>query len=154
MNERFNELYHLYNNDIYRLALSYLLNDNDAEDVIQKTYIKLYKNTKILSLPNEDVKKWLIRISINESKDILKSPWRKVITKIKDDARSISAYDNDISEMLNNINANYRIPIYLYYYEGYNIKEIALLMKKSESAIKMRLSRGREALKKEMGKEE
>ena len=53
-------------------------------------------------------------------------------------------------ESLNNINSDYRIPLYLFYYEGYSIKEIALQMGKSESAIKMRLSRGKLALKKEM----
>ena len=44
----------------------------------------------------------------------------------------------------------YRSTLYLYYYEGYSIKEIANIIKKSESAVKMRLTRGKEELKKEM----
>ena len=43
MIERFNELYQLYNNDVYRLSYSYLLNEQDAEDVIQKVYIFIMK---------------------------------------------------------------------------------------------------------------
>ena len=54
-------------------------------------------------------------------------------------------------DALYNINPDYRIPLYLFYYEGYSIKEIANQLKKSESAIKMRLLRGKEALRKEMG---
>ena len=58
--------------------------------------------------------------------------------------------DDSLVDALNNINPDYRIPLYLFYYEGYSIKEIAKQLKKSESAIKMRLLRGKEALRKEM----
>lgn len=152
MNKRFNELYQMYNNDIYRLSYSYLLSKEDSEDVIQKVYIKLYNNKKILSLSNEEVKKWLFRICINESKDILKSPWRKLKTMIRNDVKDDKEENDILIEALNCINPDFRIPLYLFYYEGYSIKEIAKQMKKSESAIKMRLSRGKESLKKEMGK--
>ena len=151
MKERFNELYQLYKNDIYRLAYSYLLNEQDSEDVIQKVYIKLYNNKKILTLSNDESKRWLFRICINESKDILKSPWKKLKTTITNDVKDNKTKDDSLVDALNNINPDYRIPLYLFYYEGYSIKEIAKQLKKSESAIKMRLLRGKEALRKEMG---
>lgn len=151
MIERFNELYQLYNNDVYRLSYSYLLNEQDAEDVIQKVYIKLYNNKKILMLSNNEVKRWLFKVCINESKDILKSPWRKLKSSITNDIKDEKVKNDTLLEALNNINSYYRIPLYLYYYEGYSIKEIAVQLKKSESAIKMRLFRAKEALKKEMG---
>ena len=150
MIERFNELYQLYNNDVYRLSYSYLLNEQDAEDVIQKVYIKLYNNKKILMLSNNEVKRWLFKVCINESKDILKSPWRKLKSSITNDIKDEKVKNDTLLEALNNINSDYRIPLYLYYYEGYSIKEIAVQLKKSESAIKMRLFRAKEALKKEM----
>lgn len=151
MIERFNELYQLYNNDVYRLSYSYLLNEQDAEDVIQKVYIKLYNNKKILMLSNNEVKRWLFKVCINESKDILKSPWRKLKSSITNDIKDEKVKNDILLESLNNINSYYRIPLYLYYYEGYSIKEISVQLKKSESAIKMRLFRAKEALKKEMG---
>lgn len=151
MIERFNELYQLYNNDVYRLSYSYLLNEQDAEDVIQKVYIKLYNNKKILMLSNNEVKRWLFKVCINESKDILKSPWRKLKSSITNDIKDEKVKNDTLLESLNNINSYYRIPLYLYYYEGYSIKEISVQLKKSESAIKMRLFRAKEALKKEMG---
>ena len=150
MIERFNELYQLYNNDVYRLSYSYLLNEQDAEDVIQKVYIKLYNNKKILMLSNNEVKRWLFKVCINESKDILKSPWRKLKSSITNDIKDEKVKNDTLLEALNNINSYYRIPLYLYYYEGYSIKEISVQLKKSESAIKMRLFRAKEALKKEM----
>ena len=151
MIERFNELYQLYNNDVYRLSYSYLLNEQDAEDVIQKVYIKLYNNKKILMLSNNEVKRWLFKVCINESKDILKSPWRKLKSSITNDIKDEKIKNDTLLESLNKINSYYRIPLYLYYYEGYSIKEISVQLKKSESAIKMRLFRAKEALKKEMG---
>ena len=150
MIERFNELYQLYNNDVYRLSYSYLLNEQDAEDVIQKVYIKLYNNKKILMLSNNEVKRWLFKVCINESKDILKSPWRKLKSYITNDIKDERVKNDTLLESLNKINSYYRIPLYLYYYEGYSIKEISVQLKKSESAIKMRLFRAKEALKKEM----
>lgn len=153
MVERFNELYYLYNKDLYRVVYSYLLNVSDSEDVLQKVFIKLYKNKKILSLSNEEVKKWLLRVGINEAKDILKSSWKKLFTKLETKTIASTNKNNDLLEdSLNNISPDYRIPLYLFYYEGYSIKEIAILMKRSESAIKMRLTRGKEKLKREMGK--
>ena len=151
MGERFNELYQLYKNDIYRLAYSYLLNEQDSEDVIQKVYIKLYNNKKILALSNNEAKRWLFRICINESKDILKSPWKKLKATINNDIKDNKTTDDSLVDALNNINPDFRISLYLFYYEGYSIKEIAKQLKKSESAIKMRLLRGKEALRKEMG---
>ena len=60
--------------------------------------------------------------------------------------------DDSLVDALNNINPDYRIPLYLFYYEGYSIKEIAKQLKKSESAIKMRLLRGK-SIKKGNGRE-
>lgn len=151
MDKRFDELYHLYAKDIYRIVYSYLLNEPDSEDVIQKTFIKLYNNKQKLSLPDEDVKRWLFRVAINEAKDILRSPWKKFISKLDINHTNVSNEKEDtLIDSLNNIASEYRIPLYLFYYEGYSIKEIAALLHKSESAIKMRLSRGKEKLKMEV----
>lgn len=154
MNTRFDEIYNLYSKDVYRLVYSYLFSIPDTEDVLQKSFIKLYKNNKILSLSNEEIKKWLFKTSINETKDLLKSPWRKLITMIDKDINISYNKEDSILEPLKNIPRDYRIPLYLYYYEGYSIKEISVLIKKTESAVKMRLSRGKEKLKMEMEKEQ
>lgn len=154
MNKRFDEIYNLYSKDVYRLVYSYLLNIPDTEDILQKTFIKLYSNNKILFLPNENIKKWLFKVCINETKDILRSSWKKLVTPIDKDINVYVNTEDELIDPLKSIPKEYRIPLYLYYYEGYNIKEISKLIKKTESAVKMRLSRGREKLKMEMEKEQ
>ncbi len=150
MNERFDEIYYLYSKDVYKLIYSYLFNIPDTEDILQKTFMKLYNNKKILLLENEEIKKWLFRVSINNTKDLLKSPWKKLIKSLEDEVKAYNLNENTTFELLKNIPKDYRLPLYLYYYEGYKIKEIAKIMKKSESAIKMSLSRGKEKLRIEM----
>lgn len=155
MNNRFDEIYYLYSKDVYKLIYSYLFNIQDTEDILQKTFMKLYNNKKILLLENEEIKKWLFRVSINNTKDLLKSPWKKLTKSLDDEIKSYDLNKFETFELLKFIPKDYRIPLYLYYYEGYKIKEIAKIMKKSESAIKMKLSRGKEKLRLEMeGKDE
>ena len=152
MEERFNEVFNLYSNYIYRYVINIGINKHDAEDIVQKTFYKLYNNKKILIKDNKEIKKWLYKISINEAKDLIKSPWYK--KKIKSDEilenYSKTTKQSVLLEELLNIEPIYRTTLYLYYYEGYSIKEISLIIKKSESAVKMRLSRGKEILRKEM----
>ena len=152
MDKRFDEIFLLYNKDIFRCSISYVINKHDAEDIVQKTFYKLYTHKKILNKENEVIKKWLYRVCINESKDLLKSSWKKVN---KNDDLLINKSNTkkkevDLIDSLKSITPIYRSTLYLYYYEGYSIKEIANIIKKSESAVKMRLTRGKEELKKEM----
>ena len=152
MNKRFDELFLLYNKDIYRCTISYVINKHDAEDIVQKTFYKLYMNKKILNKENEVIKKWLYRVCINESKDLLKSAWKKVSTNndLLINKSNTKKKEVDLIDALKSITPIYRSTLYLYYYEGYSIKEISTIIKKSESAVKMRLTRGKEELKKEM----
>ena len=152
MNKRFDELFLLYNKDIYRCTISYVINKHDAEDIVQKTFYKLYMNKKLLNKENEVIKKWLYRVCINESKDLLKSAWKKVSTNndLLINKSNTKKKEVDLIDALKSITPIYRSTLYLYYYEGYSIKEISTIIKKSESAVKMRLTRGKEELKKEM----
>lgn len=146
-NDRFERLFSTYSKDIFRLAYSYVLNRHDAEDIVQRTFYKLYKHIKKLSISDAEIKKWLFRVASNESKDILKSPSHKNLKISFDETKEVVQNDDDFTSTLVDVSKNCRIALYLYYYEGYNIKEIAKIIRKSESAVKMRLSRGKEELK-------
>ena len=148
----FEQIYKTYHKDVYRLAYSYVLNKQDAEDIMQKSFLKLYKNIKKVNNSSNDIKKWLFRITINDCKDLLRTFKFKTLSFVNEE-NIINNEDytkNDLIYFLKSIPLNYRVPLFLHYYEGYNVKEIAKIMHKSESSIKMRLSRGREILKKEM----
>ncbi len=150
--EKFEEIFKLYNKDIYRLAYSYVLNKQDAEDVTQKTFLKLYINIKKLNITNIEFKKWLFRVAINECKNLIKKPWNKIFQNLyfdQQENKRKQTFDISIDEF-KNISKKNRISLYLFYYEGFSIKEIAEITKKTEASVKMTLKRGREELKKEM----
>lgn len=153
MEDIFLKIYDKHYLDVYRLSYSYLLNKEDAEDVTQNTFIKLYHNPEILKNNDEVIIKWLFRVAINNSKNNLLNFWHKKKVSI-DNLDFISNESNhNLYLSLNELPFKYRIPIYLYYYEGYQVKEIASIMKIKESTIKSRLLRGKKILRIEMEKE-
>lgn len=154
MNEEFSKIFNTFRQDIFRLIYSYTLNIDDSKDILQETFVELYKN--ILSLPDDEliIKKWLMRVAINKSKNYNKCFWKRKVTNYEDEKKSYS-FSNlktnvEIFDTLKSLEKKYRIPLYLYYFEGYSILEIANILKLSESGIKMRLKRAKNLLKKEM----
>ena len=152
MDKEFERIYELNNLSVLRLAYSYVYDQYDAEDIVQKTFYKLYKNSKIMKLEDEEIKKWLYRVCINESKDLLKSSYKKRKTKLVLETIKEESKDNNVIYLLQTIPDKYRITIYLHYYEGYKINEIAKILKKSEPSIKKYLAEGKELLRKELDK--
>lgn len=142
----------MYSRDLFRLIFSYTLNISDTKDILQDTFIKYYEKMFMISQDNLEIKKWLIRVAINEAKDYKKSFWKRKIININENNFSLNKMESNLEmlETLKKLDAKYRIPIYLYYYEGYNIKEISNILRLSESAVKMRLTRAKDILKKEM----
>ena len=147
MDKEFIKYYNLYKDDILRLALSYTKRINDAEDIMQNVFVKLYKNMN--NIEEEKVKKWCIKVTINECKDFFKSFWIKNIF-VKDEILSNMCKDEEIVNLkdeLFNLPTKYRVVIYLYYYEGYKVNEIADILKENISTIQTRLTRGKKKLK-------
>lgn len=142
----------MYSRDLFQLIFSYTLNISNAKDILQDTFMKYYEKMFMISKDDLEIKKWLIRVAINEAKDYKKSFWKRKIININENNFSLNKMKSNLEmlETLKKLDAKYRIPIYLYYYEGYNIKEISNILRLSESAIKMRLTRAKDILKKEM----
>lgn len=148
MNDKFIKLYDDYKNDIYRLAISYTKNKHDSEDIVQNVFIKYYKN--IDKVEEEYIKQWLIKVTINECKNVLLSSWKKRILPFteKEENMVIDNIEDDslLTEIFKLPKKN-RIIIHLHYYEGYDVKEIARLLKMTESNVKVSLYRSRKLLK-------
>lgn len=144
----FDEIYNTFNNDIYRLAYSYTQNKYDSEDITQKVFIKYLKNINKVSINKEEIKKWLITVTINECKDLFRTSWRKKVTineELLKNEKNNKTYN--IEELLEKLPQKYKIIFHLYYYYGYSTKEIAIMTNTKEETIRKRLSRGREKLK-------
>ena len=148
-------LYNKYCNQIYRLALSYTCSPQDAEDIVQSVFLKLYeKNPR---LDKEKEKAWLIQVTVNCCKDLLKSHWRRNRKDFDSISESQLTYmteeESELFLAVMNLPLKYRGVVHLHYYEGYSFKEISKFLKISTSAVSMRLHRSRELLREQLKEE-
>ena len=141
-----------YGDTIFRLAYSYLKNRADAEDVMQETLLKLYRAGEPFESP-EHQRSWLVRVAVNECKKLLRSPWRRRTDPLEA-APETAVWDSPAqSELFQQVMAlptKYRAAIYLYYDEGYAVREIAALMGANPSTVQTWLMRARGQLKKNL----
>ena len=140
-----------YIDTVFRVALNYLKVSADAEDITQSVFEKLLRQRKEFE-SDDHIRHWLIRVTINECKNLLRSPWRKV-GNLDDYARTIpfeTTEQSDLYLSAMELPKKYRLPIYLYYYEGYSTKEIAEILKIPNGTVCTNLRRGRELLKKHL----
>jgi RNA polymerase sigma-70 factor (ECF subfamily) len=146
----FSEKYKIYGSTLYKIAMMYLGNKEDTEEAVQEAFMKLlYKAPKFNE--HEHEKAWLIRVLINICKNMASSLWHKRVVKMDSvEACYDSAVDLQLLDSVLKLPVKYKAVIHLYYYEDYSVKKIAEILKLSDSAVKMRLQRGRELLKFEL----
>lgn len=144
-NDIFNEYVRKYSDMVYRIAYSYTHSHPDSEDIMQDTLLKLYQCGKRFR-DDEHLKAWLIRVAINTAKDLLKSLKRKTTDELCENI-STPADDRELDHAMTSLSEDYRAVVYLHYYEGYDVKEIAKLMRITESNVKIRLKRARDKLR-------
>ncbi|MCG3085344.1 sigma-70 family RNA polymerase sigma factor [Anoxybacillus sp. LAT_35] len=136
-----------YGNMVLRLAYVYMRNEHDAEDVFQDVFIKLYEHMGRIQ-SEEHMKAWLIRVTINVCKNKLKSfVYRKMDEYEEGTHISIDHDYFEVTSAVTSLPTKYREVVHLFYYEGYQTKEIAELLGKRESTVRSLLSRAREMLK-------
>lgn len=152
-----------YGDMIYRMAFIQVKNRDAADDLYQEVCLKLVRQKKKVE-PEEHLKAWLLRTTINCCKDYWKSAWlQKISWKeemeenverggvcVPDTAGGSGQEMGYITECVQKLPEKYRIVIHLYYYEDYSQKEIAKLLGKKENTIASQLARGRELLKKQI----
>lgn len=146
--QQFVPLAERYMDTIFRVAYGYLRCRADADDVTQDVLIQLYKTDTVFE-SDEHIKRWLIRVTVNKCKNIFRSPWYRM--------EDIAAYENslpfeapehrELFDAVMALDRRYRIPVLLYYFEGYSQKEIAQLLAIPEETVRTRLFRARGKLK-------
>ena len=149
----FNAAYDLYADMLYKIAFLHTADKDESEDILQEVFIKLlYKSPTFKS--SEHKKAWLIKTTVNQCKDFLKSSRRKVLP-LNDEILGDELFDErklDVRNKLLKLDAKYKTVLFLYYYEDYTVEMIATTLSLSKSNVKMRLKRGRELLKNELEK--
>ena len=135
-----------YSDMVYRVALTRCGNVENAEDVFQNVFMKL--SEKMPKFKSEEHKKaWLIRVTINFSKNINMSAWNRKVITLDENMEFETKEESDVYSVVCDLPQNYRTVIYLFYYEGYKVDEIAKLMSSTSGTIKTWLYRARDILK-------
>ena len=136
----FNSAYDLYADMLYKIAFLHTADKDESEDILQEVFIKLlYKSPTFKS--SEHKKAWLIKTTVNQCKDFLKSSRRKVLP-LNDEILGDEPFDErklDVRNKLLKLDAKYK-----------TVEMIATTLSLSKSNVKMRLKRGRELLKNEL----
>lgn len=134
---------------VYRVAVNGCKNSADAEDVVQNTFIKLWKRQE--QFEDEDhVRRWLIRVAVNECNSLWRTPWKKhtaYLEELTQEPVFSTPEKSSLYYAVRELPVKYRQIVHLYYFEDYSVKEIAQIMKLSETAVQTRLLRARQKLK-------
>lgn len=140
-------LYEAHKHAVYRLALSYVGQVQDAEDVTQSVFLKLLRYRPGI-LPGKE-RNWLLKVTANECKNLVRQ--KKYLSPEPVPELSFETpEDSGLFEAVQSLRPEYRTVIYLYYYEGYSTKEIGKILGLRQSCVTTRLSRARLMLKTEL----
>ena len=149
--QQFTAMAEKYMDTVFRVAYSYLRCQADADDVTQDVLLRLYQWEKPFA-DEAHLKNWLLRVTVNRCKNVFRAPWHK--------AEDIADYENslifpeqssrELFEAVMGLDKLYRLPLLLYYYEGYSQKEIAGILSLPEQTVRTRLFRARAKLKKHL----
>ena len=142
-----------YSDMILRLCFTYSLGRADAQDICQNVFLKLLQSDHRFDTEGE-TRAFIIRMTVNECKDVLKSGWRRrsvpLDELIEREVPFLAAEDTGVLAAVQRLPVKYREAVYLYYYEGYNAEEIAAMVGAKPAAVRQRLARAREKLRKEL----
>ena len=157
MDQTFQQMVERYSLTLYRLAYSFCQNRQDAEDAVQEAFVR-YLSTKKTFRDDDHLLNWLMLVTANQCRDLLRSAWRRK----RQDLDTLpelpaAAPDTDthlaVEAALQSLPPGYRGIVYLYYSEEFPIRRIASSLGLSETAVRSRLSRARERLRQTLGGE-
>ena len=142
----YEEIADKYIDTIYRLALSRTKSQQYAEDITQDVFVKLISSRKNFE-SEEHLKAWLLRVTINLTKDLFSSSWFKTTDALSEDISYRDEEKSDLYYAVMKLSQKYRTVIHLHYYEGYSVDEIAKITGASPGTVKSQLHRSRQMLK-------
>lgn len=153
--EEFSALAEKYMDNIFRLALNYMRSRTEADDITQNVLIKLYRTEKKFQ-SDDHLRYWLVRVTVNECKRALVSPWRRMesIEELREGFVFPEEGSRELFDAVMALPKKYRVPIYLYYYEDYSTEEIGQILKMPSATVRTHLRRGRQQLKESLGGDE
>lgn len=133
---------------VYRIALNWFRHPADAEDAAQNVMLRLWRTETDFS-GEAHLRYWLARVAVNECKRLAANPWRKHTVSLDACAEPVfqDQERRELYRAVMELPGKYRVPLYLYYYEGYAVDEVGEILGLKPSTVQTRLARGREKLK-------
>ena len=136
---------------VYRIALNYFRHPQDAEDAAQEAMLRLWRADT--DFEGEDhLRHFLVRVTLNVCRDFSRSPWRKHTVPLEGcrEPAFSTPERSELYQAVMHLPAKYRLPLYLYYFEGYAVAEVGELLGLNPSTVQTRLARARAKLKQEL----
>lgn len=142
-----------YQDMVYGLALARTGSRTDADDVFQEVFLAYYQSGKVFR-DEEHRKAWLLRTTVNQSRRVTASSWRRKTVPLSEREDTPVQFrepeENRVWEALQALAEDYRLPIYLFYFQELSTQEIAKILAIRPGAVRMRLTRGREQLREKL----
>ena len=137
---------------LFRICFSQLPSAQDREDAVQETLARAWRKRGQLREEGY-LQTWLVRILLNVCHDMQRRGQRMVPTAEIELPVQDPSPDGALREALLALPEKYRLPILLYYLEGYSLRQVAQMLRIPENTVKTRLSRGRQQLKERLHEE-
>lgn len=149
--EELGELIMASEDAMYHVAKTLLYSDADCADAIQEAIVKAFSKLDTLK-KDAYAKTWIMRILLNECYSVMRKEKRVVsLEDYRQEEKAEEQKDySDLYEAIYRLPEEMRLSVTLYYLEGYGVREIATMMKTTESAVKNRLARARQRLRNEL----
>ena len=142
-----------YQDMVYGLALARTGSRTDADDVFQEVFLAYYQSGKVFR-DEEHRKAWLLRTTVNQSRRVTASSWRRKTVPLSEREDTPVQFrepeETRVWEALQALAEDYRLPIYLFYFQELSTQEIAKILAIRPGAVRMRLTRGREQLREKL----
>ena len=147
--EEANRAVDLYGDTVRRICMIHLKNKADTEDIFQNVFLKYVLRTAPFDSPEHE-KAWIIRVTANACKDLLRSFFRSRTVSFDvliETPREMPEDHSDILEAVLALPEKYKDAIYLHYYEGYTAEEIGRILGKNTNTVYTLLTRAKQMLK-------
>lgn len=152
--ERAGYLVERYADMVTRIGYTWFNNLYDAQDICQNVLFKAIERQEGFDTP-ESERAWILRVAVNECKNLKKSAWLRHTVSLEEGAAVELPVEEDggLLELVQRLPGKYREAVYLHYYEGYPVKEVAALLGRSPALVSTHLARARGKLKDMIGGE-
>ena len=141
----FEQVYETYGPSLYRFCLIQMKNPADAEDILQEVFCRRLYRAPAFASPDHE-RRWLFRVALNLCRDAWKHSSRSELP-LEAASAAVTPEELGLLDRVSALPEAQRTAIHLHYYEGYSLREIARLLGVTVPTVKMRLKRGRDALR-------